>query len=149
MSEPKRIETIDLVALVQNNPLTKLTSDYNSKILKKIQEQFSSDDQRLFVTHFFCYNNYNSTIDFIINLDLIWKWLGYSRISFCKVVLVKHFIEGVDYKIENFASEVAEAKIETNEETEIIKNGHLEHFNMLLGFLQKNIILMKLQIVLV
>ena len=29
-------EILDIVALVQNNPLTKLSSDYGSKIIQKI-----------------------------------------------------------------------------------------------------------------
>jgi len=39
-------ETIDFVALVQNNPLTKLNSNYGSKIIQKIQERFSPEIQQ-------------------------------------------------------------------------------------------------------
>ncbi len=93
-------EILDIVALVQNNPLTRLQSDYGSKIIQKIQERFSSDDQQLFVANFYCYLNYNSKTDFVVNLDRIWKWMGYSRVEECKRPLIKNFKENVDYKIE-------------------------------------------------
>jgi phage anti-repressor protein len=109
-------EIIDIVALVQNNPLTRLTSSYGSKIIKKIQERFNQEDQQLFVANFYCYLNYNQKTDFVVNLDRIWKWLGYSRISFCKTLLLKHFKENIDYKIEKAASEDAEAGPKLSEE---------------------------------
>src|SRR6185369_17559636 len=99
--EPKKI--VDIVALVQNNPLTKLSSNYGSKIIERIQKEFTSEDQQLFVANYYCYLNYNSKTDFVINLDRIWKWLGYSRIEECKRALVKNFVENVDYKIEKIS----------------------------------------------
>ena len=89
-------ETIDFVALVQNNPLTKLNSNYVYKILQKIQERFSPEIQQLYIANCFCYINFNSKLDFPVILDRIWKWMGYSRIDPCKVVLIKHFKENVD-----------------------------------------------------
>ena len=111
-------EILDIVALVQNNPLTKLSNDYGSKIIQKIQERFSSGDQQLFVANFYCYLNYNSKTDFVINLDRIWKWLGYGRIGDCKRVLIKNFTENQDYLIENYSSEVSEEKTEPVGEAE-------------------------------
>lgn len=96
-------ETIDIVALVNNNPLTKLTSDYGSEMIKKIQEKFKEEDQQLFVANFYCYLNYKKT-DYVIDFDRIWKWLGYTRIADCKHCLIRHFKENIDFKIEKAAS---------------------------------------------
>jgi len=87
-----------------------LTSDYGSKIIEKIQEKFTDQDQQMFVANFYCYLNYNQKTDFIINLDRIWKWLGYGRVEECKRVLVKNFKENQDYRIENFAPQDGGAK---------------------------------------
>ena len=111
-------ETIDFVALVQNNPLTKLNSNYGSKIIQKIQERFSPEIQQFYIANCFCYLNFNSKTDFPVILDRIWKWMGYSRLDHCKSVLLKHFKLDIDYKIENFASEDAGAKTEPMEEQE-------------------------------
>ncbi len=97
MNEP---EILDIVALIQNNPLTRLQSNCGSKIIQKIRERFSSDNQQLFVANFYCYLNYNSKTDFVINFDRIWKWMGYSRIDHCRTALIKNFTENIDYKIE-------------------------------------------------
>jgi phage anti-repressor protein len=94
------IDIFDYVALVQNNPLTRLSSDYGSKIIQKIKSKFTDEDQQLFVANFYCYLNFNQKTDFVINLDRIWKWLGYSRVDHCKTLLLKNFKENIDYKIE-------------------------------------------------
>ena len=104
-------EQLDIVALVNNNPLTKLSNDYGSKIIQKIQERFNSEDQQMFVANFYCYLNYNSKTDFVINLDRIWKWLGYSRVDHCKTVLLKNFEENIDYKVEIYFPKMQEKKL--------------------------------------
>ena len=43
--------------------------------------------------------NYNSKNEFIIDLDNVWKWIGFSRKDPVKVVLDKNFVKDVDYKI--------------------------------------------------
>ncbi len=111
-------ETIDIEALVQNNPLTRLTSDHGSKIIQKIRERFSPEEQQFYVANLYCYLNYNSKTDFVIILDRIWKWLGYNRINDCYRVLLKNFKENVDYKIENFALQDGKANPKPLEEPE-------------------------------
>jgi len=43
--------------------------------------------------------NYNSKNEFIIDLDNAWKWIGFSGKDPAKIVLDKHFIKVLDYKI--------------------------------------------------
>jgi hypothetical protein len=111
-------EEIDIVTLVINNPLTKLSSDYGSKIIHKIKETFTNEEQKLFVGNFYAYLNYDNKNDFVINLESIWKWLGYSRIEECKRCLVKNFIENKDYKIEKAAPQIGGAKTKPSEDDE-------------------------------
>jgi hypothetical protein len=119
---------IILSIFCENNPLTKLSSNYGSKIIEKIQHRFKAEDQQLFVANFYCYLNYNQKNDFVINLDRIWKWLGYSRISFCKTMLIKNFTQDIDFRIENFASEDAEAKTEPIKEPKETRGGHNKEY---------------------
>jgi phage anti-repressor protein len=53
----------------------------------------------MFVTSFYCYLNYNQTTDFVIDLDNLWKWLGFSQKSAAKKMLEKHFTLDIDYKV--------------------------------------------------
>ena len=92
-------QRLDIVELIEQNPITKLSKNYQGKFIQKIQENFTDLQQKLIVASFICYLNYNSKTDFVIEFDSIWKWLGYSRKEHCKVVLEKHFTQDIDYKI--------------------------------------------------
>ncbi len=87
---------INIVELIETNPITNLSQNYNIKILEKIQQEFSNFEQRLFISSFYCYLNYDSD-DFIIDLDNIWNWLGFGQKVNAKRMLLKNFIENKDY----------------------------------------------------
>jgi len=91
------METIDIVSLIENNPITKLTNDYNNKLLYKIKNEFTNDEQQLFLTSFYCYLNYHPTNYYVIDLDNVWKWLGFSTKQKATNLLLKHFSINVDY----------------------------------------------------
>lgn len=92
--------SVDIVTLVNNNPIKKFSKNYNSKIIDKLKEKFSDNEKQLFIANFYCYLNYNTRKDFVIRLDDIWTWLGYSRIDVPKGILINNFKEGEDYVIE-------------------------------------------------
>jgi hypothetical protein len=92
-------ETLDIVKLIEKNPITRLSQDYQSKLLNKIKDKFTDSQQQLFVSSFYCYLNHNSKNEFVIDLDDVWKWMGFSRKDPAKVVLDKNFIKDIDYKI--------------------------------------------------
>lgn len=103
---------LDIVSLVNNNPLIKIDKDVDSKILSKIQETFSTEEQKLFVASFYVYNKYDTENDYVIELDKIWKWLGYNRVEECKRCLVKKFQENKHYKITKLAPQVSGASLQ-------------------------------------
>jgi hypothetical protein len=90
---------VDFVALVKNNPLTKLTSDYNSKIIERVRSSFTGEEQQLFVANYYCFLNHKKT-DFVIDLDLTWKWIGFGKKSDCKSLLINNFTDNSDYIIQ-------------------------------------------------
>jgi len=92
------MQSLNIVHLIESNPITKLTNVYNNKFLTKIQENFSEMEQQLFVASCYCYLNYNQTADFVIDLDNIWKWLGFNQKVKAKILLEKQFKIDIDYK---------------------------------------------------
>jgi phage anti-repressor protein len=86
------------VNLIENNPVSKLTNTYQNRLLEKIKETFTTQEQQLFIASFYCYLNYKSN-DFIIDLNNIWEWLGFSQKIKAKQILEKNFIKDNDYKI--------------------------------------------------
>jgi phage anti-repressor protein len=92
-------ERLDIVQLIENNPLEKLSNHYQTQLLDRIKETFDDSDQQLFIASFYCYLKYDCKTDFIIDMDDVWKWLGFSRRDHCKRVVEKHFTKDTEYKI--------------------------------------------------
>ena len=88
---------LNIVDLIENNPIIRLTNTYQNKLLSKIKDNFNDTEQQLFISSFYCYLNYNKT-DFIIDLDNIWSWLGFSTKQKTKDLLEKNFKQDIDYK---------------------------------------------------
>jgi hypothetical protein len=112
--------SVDIVNLIESNPVTKLTGNYQSKLVEKVKSVFNNYEQQLFLSSFYCYLKYDSQKDFVIDLDNVWKWLGFSQKDSAKRVLEKNFIVNKDYKIllnrsgeQNFAPQVGGAKKDT------------------------------------
>jgi len=90
--------SLNIVQLIESNPIVKLSNTYNSRLLTKIQDKFTESQQQLFISSFFCYLNYHPTNDFIIDLDNIWQWLGFKQKVNAKMLLEKNFTIDKDYK---------------------------------------------------
>jgi hypothetical protein len=65
------MEQLNIVELIESNPITKLSKDYTVKLLIKIKGNFTEFEQQLFLSSFYCYLKYDSYTDFVIDLDNI------------------------------------------------------------------------------
>jgi predicted GIY-YIG superfamily endonuclease len=93
------MQELDFVELIETNPITKFSGNYNNKILNKIQSNFTDFEQHLFISSFYCYLNYDKTKDFVVDLDNIWKWLGFSSKQNAIKLLERFFNVDKDYNI--------------------------------------------------
>ena len=112
--------SIDIVNLIENNPLTKFSGDYQSKLIEKVKNNFTNYEQQLFLSSFYCYLKYDSQTDFVIDLDNVWKWLDFSSKHKAKELLNKFFVINKDYKFlvtqtgeQSFGNETIGAKKDT------------------------------------
>jgi phage anti-repressor protein len=94
-------QNVDIVALMDNNPISKLDETYQSKLVEKIKQNFSEKEEQFFIGSMYCYLNFHKTKDFVIDLDNIWEWIGFSRKDPAKRILLKEFEEKNDYIIQN------------------------------------------------
>jgi hypothetical protein len=92
------MQQLDIVELIEKNPIVKLSNTYNNKLLIKIKENFTGFEQQLFISSFYCYLNYDKNADFVVDLDNVWKWLGFKQKIDAKRLLEKHFTINLDYK---------------------------------------------------
>jgi len=88
----------NIVELIEDHPISKLTSTYRVKLLDKIKENFSDADQQLFIGSFYCYLNYDTKRDYVVDLDDVWKWIGFSQKVRAHELLERHFIVDSDYQ---------------------------------------------------
>ena len=121
-------QTLNIVELIETNPITRLSNTYNIKLLDKIKNNFTDYEQQLFLTSFYCYLNYNKRTDFVIDLDNVWQWLGFSQKFNSKRLLEKYFVSDKDYKI--IAPQVGGAII-NDEDCKNTRGGHNKEIIML------------------
>jgi len=115
-------ECFNIIELIENNPVTRLSNTYQNKLITKIKTNFTDSEQQMFVASFYCYLNYNSKTDFVIDLDNVWKWVGFSNKAHAKNLLEKNFTQDKDYKL--LLTKLSEQKKHT-------KGGHNKEIIML------------------
>ena len=93
------MEPFNIVDLIENNPITKLSTTYQNKLLTKIKAKFTETEQQLFVASFYGFLKYDINTDFVIDLDDLWKWVGFAQKVKAKMLLENHFVKDKDYKI--------------------------------------------------
>tara|TARA_B110000261_G_scaffold120490_1_gene134431 strand:+ start:850 stop:2115 length:1266 start_codon:yes stop_codon:yes gene_type:complete len=114
--------SFNIVDLIENNPIARLTNTYQNNLLTKIKANFTDSEQQLFVASFYSFLNYDSRTDFVIDLDDVWKWLGFLNKANSKRLLDKQFIINKDYKV---------LLIIADERKKHIKGGHNKETIML------------------
>jgi phage anti-repressor protein len=86
--------------------------DINDPLVIKLQQNLSSEEQKMFVNSFFCYLNFDQTKDFVVDLEEVYSWIGYSRKGTAKDILKREFELNIDYIVntdKQLASENSEA----------------------------------------
>ena len=134
------MQELNIVELIEKNPIAKLSNKYNNKLLIKIKDNFTGFEQQLFVSSFYCYLNYDKNIDFCVDLDKIWKWLGFVSKFTAIRLLEKNFKLDIDYK--NLASLKSEAtSIQENITLELPKENLTQKNQKWGGHIKQTIVL--------
>jgi hypothetical protein len=114
--------SVDIVNLIENNPITKLNGNYQSKLIEKVQNNFNNYEQQMFIASFYCYLNHDYKNDFVIDLDNVWQWLGFSSKFNAKRLIESCFKIDLDYK---------KSLLQTEKQTILGKGGHNKEIFML------------------
>jgi hypothetical protein len=116
------MDPFNIVDLIENNPISKLSTTYQNTLLTKIKAKFTETEQQLFVASFYGFLKYDSNTDFVIDLDDVWKWVGFAQKVKATVLLEKHFILGKDY---------IKSLSQLGKQSEHIRGGHNKEIFML------------------
>ncbi|PNG85898.1 hypothetical protein TSOC_015326, partial [Tetrabaena socialis] len=77
-----------------------MTLDNNhNELLDILRSELTGHEQQLFITGFAAYLQYDSRKDFVINLDEVYTWLGFTRKDSVKKLYTKHLTENVHYQV--------------------------------------------------
>jgi phage anti-repressor protein len=90
-------DNVNIVELVEGMPITRLTENCNNRLLSKIKQRFTEEQQKIFLASFYCYLNYDNENTFAVDFENVWKWVGFARKDHAKRLLVSCFTENIDY----------------------------------------------------
>jgi phage anti-repressor protein len=104
--------SINFKELVRNSNTT-LSLDLQSKIVDKLNETFSEQEQHWYVANLYMYMNYHPTDDYPINLEHVFKMIGFANKGNAMKTIKSNFVENEDYKIIIFRTEKNKLEQET------------------------------------
>ena len=116
MSEMIKPTSINFKELVRNSNTT-LSLDLQSKIVDKLNETFSEQEQHWYVANLYMYMNYHPTDDYPINLEHVFKMIGFANKGNAMKTIKSNFVENEDYKIALFHMEKRKNEGGFNKET--------------------------------
>ena len=91
-----------IVPEVPESEETTTTFTMNKQVYSLIdflKNEMSSDEQQLFVQNFKSYLEHDSETEFVIDLDSVYEWIGFSTIENVKRLLIEKFEENKHYKL--------------------------------------------------
>jgi hypothetical protein len=91
---PTSINFSDLV----KSSNTTLSLDIQDRLIEQLNTNFTEDEQRWYVANLYMYMNYHPTDDYPINLEHVFKMIGFSNKGNAMKTIKNNFIQGEDYK---------------------------------------------------
>lgn len=97
-------QTVNFTELVKSGNTT-LSLNIESKLVEALNKEFKDDEQRWYIANLYVYMNYHPTKDFPINLEHVYKMIGFANKGNAMKTIKRNFIDGEDYKTSFFRSE--------------------------------------------
>jgi phage anti-repressor protein len=99
MDQVIKIESINFNELVKASNAMALNDSLKSKMTEALNREFTDEEQRWYVANLYVYMHYHPTNDFPINLEHVYKMMGFSHKKNAKRTLENNFTKDEDYKI--------------------------------------------------
>jgi phage anti-repressor protein len=99
-------ETINFTELVKSSNTTlNLSNEYQSNMIKILNEEFTEQQQQWYIANLYIFMHYHPTNDYPINLENVFKMIGFANKGNAKRTLENNFTKDEDYKITILPSE--------------------------------------------
>jgi phage anti-repressor protein/Fe-S-cluster formation regulator IscX/YfhJ len=93
-------ETINFTELVKSSNTTlSLSDDYQSKMINVLNEEFTESQQQWYIANLYIYMNYHPTNDYPINLENVFKMIGFANKGNAMKTIKSNFTKDEDYKL--------------------------------------------------
>lgn len=112
-------KSINFKELVKNSNTT-LSLNFETKLIKILNQEFTQEEQKWYITNLYIYMNYHPTNDYPINLEDVFHMIGFANKGNAKRTLVNNFTKEEDYKITFLPSEkgqISREEIKLNVDT--------------------------------
>jgi hypothetical protein len=77
-----------------------ISNKLDDRLSQLLLENLNTEEQQIFVKSFKAYLEYgNDDTAFVISLDDVWEWVGFSKKDKAKDLLIKHFDENIHYSM--------------------------------------------------
>src|SRR5215203_121462 len=98
MTHNIKSNSIDFVSLINNDANLQILNDnLYSKIVEKMKHEFTEEQQQWYMANMYMYLHYHPIDEYPINLENIWKIIGFANKWNAKRTLENNFIENDDY----------------------------------------------------
>jgi len=98
-------ETINFTELVKIGNTSVLNETFQSKMVTMLNQEFTDEEQRWYIANLYVYMNYHPTNDFPINLDRVFKMIGFANKGNAMKTIKSNFVVDEDYKVALFHTE--------------------------------------------
>jgi phage anti-repressor protein len=104
----------------------------DTELIVQWKHGLNTEEEEVFIQNFKTFMTHNDS-DFVIDLDLAYKWIGFTRKDHTKRLLEKHFIKEKDYIIQNRDNILPPPKEEENlyDKKEEQRGGHNKEYIMI------------------
>jgi hypothetical protein len=127
---PKAINFKELV----KNSNTTLSLNLETKMINILNTEFTEEEQQWYIANLYIYMNYHPTNDYPINLEHVFKMIGFANKENAKRTLKNNFAKDEDYK----TLLVRKDEQKDTEDYKIsilpLEKGQITHLNYLIKF---------------
>lgn len=89
-------ETVNFTALLAHSDINSLP--LQSRFVELLNEEFTEEELKLYIANLYMYLNYNSTTDYPINLETVYKMIGFANKGNAMKTIKSNFTKNEDYK---------------------------------------------------
>lgn len=100
-----KLDSVNFEELVRSSSSATLSLNVQTEMIEHLTKEFTEEEQQWYIANLYVYTNYHPTNDYPINLENIYKMIGFANKGNAMKTIKNNFTEGEDYKVALFRME--------------------------------------------